>query len=282
MRTIGAALKAHLAQETTTTAVCWKLTRTDSTVMGFTNHDQTLTISGVNYIPARGMSSTATTSSSNLNVDNYDVTAFLESDVITESDLLAGKYDYSTIESFLVNWNDLSMGSMMLAKGRLGEITISNGQFSAEVRSLSQQLQQVVGKRYGRSCRADLGDNECGVTLASYTVTGAVTSETNRRTFKDTGRTEADGYFNYGKLTWTSGNNDGLSMEVKTYTAATDEFVLFDSMPYEIEIGDTYSVYAGCDKLHTTCRDTFNNIVNFRGEPYIPGMDEALRYPDAK
>ena len=28
---------------------------------------------------------------------------------------------------------------------------------------------------------------------------------------------------------------------------------------------------AGCDKLFTTCRDRFQNAVNFRGFPHMPG-----------
>ncbi|MDE5056044.1 phage BR0599 family protein [Wolbachia endosymbiont of Drosophila bicornuta] len=33
-----------------------------------------------------------------------------------------------------------------------------------------------------------------------------------------------------------------------------------------------YSILAGCDKTFPTCRSKFNNTVNFRGEPYIPGF----------
>jgi len=62
---------------------------------------------------------------------------------------------------------------------------------------------------------------------------------------------------------------------------ASGAFTLFDAMPRALQVGDTYSVYAGCDKLFSTCKTKFSNGVNFRGEPHIPGIDEALRYPDA-
>ena len=37
--------------------------------------------------------------------------------------------------------------------------------------------------------------------------------------------------------------------------------------------GDTFVVTAGCDKRFDTCRDRFDNAVNFRGFPHIPGND---------
>ncbi|WP_353285542.1 phage BR0599 family protein [Wolbachia endosymbiont (group B) of Agrotis puta] len=38
----------------------------------------------------------------------------------------------------------------------------------------------------------------------------------------------------------------------------------------KISTGDKYSILAGCDKAFLTCKNKFNNTVNFRGEPYIP------------
>ena len=41
-------------------------------------------------------------------------------------------------------------------------------------------------------------------------------------------------------------------------------------------VGDTFNAIAGCDKTISTCIAKFNNAVNFRGEPYVPGMDKML------
>jgi uncharacterized phage protein (TIGR02218 family) len=49
-------------------------------------------------------------------------------------------------------------------------------------------------------------------------------------------------------------------------------------MPEPIAAGDTFIVTAGCDKRFETCRDRFNNIVNYRGFPHIPGNDFVTRY----
>jgi len=40
--------------------------------------------------------------------------------------------------------------------------------------------------------------------------------------------------------------------------------------------GDTYTLYAGCDKLQATCSGKFNNLVHFRGFPYIPASEVSV------
>ena len=120
-------------------------------------------------------------------------------------------------------------------------------------------------------------------TIQALTVTGSVTGVTDRRTFADTATTEADGYWDFGVLTWLTGNNAGLVMEVETYTLAGGDFLLKLEMPYDIQAGDTYSLTAGCDKSLTHCRDKFDNVENFRGYGlHLPGEEALLRYPDAK
>ena len=54
MKTASPALLAHMAQGTTTIAWCWKVTRTDGEVFGFTSVDRDLTIDGVTYAAATG------------------------------------------------------------------------------------------------------------------------------------------------------------------------------------------------------------------------------------
>ncbi len=119
-------------------------------------------------------------------------------------------------------------------------------------------------------------------TIQGLTLTGALTGATDNRNFADTSRTEADDFWTFGLLTFTTGNNIGIALEVKNYTLSTGSFELYVAMPFVIQVGDTYEVHAGCDKLLATCITKFDNVKNFRGQPYIPGQDHILRYPDAK
>jgi uncharacterized phage protein (TIGR02218 family) len=278
-KTVGAALRSHMAQETTTLATLLKITRADATVFAFTSHDKALVYDSVTYTPVNAFTPSTVQTTAGMNVDNLDVLAVIDSDEVSESDLRAGLFDYATIEIFLVNWSDLTQGRMMLRKGTLGEISVHrSGIWQGELRGMMQPLQQTIGRLYMMRCDADLGDARCGINLAAITQSGTVVSASDRANFIPTALTDAT--FAGGLVTWTSGLNSGLAMEVKNWSASPTALELFLPMPFNIVAGDGFTISPGCDKNLSTCRDTFNNVVNFRGFPFIPGRDKVLKYPD--
>lgn len=278
MKTASTALQTHLASEVTTLCTCWKATLKNGTVYGFTNHDQDIAFESVTYKAAAGFTPSDIQTNSTLAVPGLDVEGVLSADAITEADLVAGRWDFAEITIFLLNWADLTQGSMSLARGKIGEVSLHRSRFVAEMRGLAQAFSTQIGELYSPSCRASLGDTRCKVSMAAYTFTGSVTSVTGRDVFADSTRTQADAYFAYGELTWTSGANTGLKMEVRTWVNSSKTFSLFLPMPYDIAVGDAYSVTAGCDRLFGTCQTTFGNAVNFRGEPHVPGMGKLMKF----
>lgn len=83
------------------------------------------------------------------------------------------------------------------------------------------------------------------------------------------------GWFAGGVFTFNSGLNAGISMEIQEYTPGI--FILELPMPYEIVGDESYTAVVGCMKAKfQDCRDKFNNLVNFGGEPDTPGMDKLL------
>jgi uncharacterized phage protein (TIGR02218 family) len=274
MHVLSTALSDHLAQEVTTLATCWKLTRKDATVLGFTDHDVDLVVDAVLYKARAGMTATAVTSSLGLQVDNMDIEGLLSDEAIAEVDVIAGKYDYAAVEVFIVNYKDIAAGKLALTTGWLGEVTLKGQQFVAEVRSLSQKLQQTIGEVYTSTCRASLGDIRCKKNLSTFTATGVIDTVQSNERFYDAARTEVTGYFSYGTITFTSGNNNGFTTEIREFTNGA--FALFIPTPKALQVGDSYTAIAGCDKRLDTCIARFNNAVNFRGEPYVPGTDKIL------
>lgn len=93
-----------------------------------------------------------------------------------------------------------------------------------------------------------------------------------------------DDWFNGGLCHFQTGNNAGLTEEVDDFVAddgvtIEQEVRLFVPMPFEVQVGNRGFVTPGCDKALFTCRDKFDNVDNFRGEPYVPGNDALLRGP---
>lgn len=276
MKSASPALAAHLAGEVTTLATCWRLERADGWVRGFTDHDRELVVDGLTYVASTGFLPSAIKTASDLSVDNLDVDGFLDDAALRAEDLIAGLFDGARIEVFIVNWADLGQGRLLLRKGFLGEIKRADQRFSAEIRGLSNRLQQTAGKLYSRLCRVDLGSSECGVALGPRTDTYAVTQVIAADTVRIV-TARATGFFTFGKATFTTGANAGAVNEVLLHDGQTIR--LFVPMPRPIVVGDQIVLVAGCDKTPETCNAKFANILNFRGEPHIPGNDKVFSYP---
>src|ERR1700674_3593394 len=141
-------------------------------------------------------------------------------------------------------------------------------------------------------CRYDLGDSGCTQNLTNYTCTGAqalsVASQheftTNLATFTvnltpSTTGAPTDNYFRGGKFTWLTGNNAGFKTECETNTAAGGDIQLIADMYFPIQVGDTFTIIAGCNHLHKTgvgvyggdCAIKFGNVINYGGEDELPG-----------
>ncbi|MFQ6016787.1 MAG: DUF2163 domain-containing protein [Kiloniellaceae bacterium] len=365
MKSVSSGLAAHLGQAATSLATCWKVKRTDGTILGFTEHDRDLTIDladgdgPLTYAAATGYTRTGIKTGADLKVDNLDVLGVLDSAAITAADIRAGRYDFAEVKIFLVNWRDLAQGALKLRRGKIGEVSIRDDAFVAELRGLAQLYAQQVVELTTPACRADLGDARCQVRLdppvwqplTAYTArqardaaTGAVVKPTtfNDRHFRCvTAGTSASGepawnlglggspsdQTNDGSVVWepiqaltieanvasvvdnrtftidytgdaaeallTGGlitfldtvsptpPNAGLKREVKQYSVSPPTVTLFLPMPFDVQAGDPVTIRAGCDKQLATCRDAFDNIDNFRGEPHVPGNDLLFKTPDA-
>lgn len=360
MRTIPAALAAHLAGDVRTVCTLWLVTRRDGALFGFTDFDQDITYGGQLFVAAGGYTHSQIESGSDLSTSNLEITAIFDSGAITPQSLESGLWDFAGVVISLVNYNDLTMGAAVLASGVIGQVTVQNGRYQAEMRGLAQLMQQDFGDVYSPTCRATFGDAKCKVDLGPLTYSGSIESVTGTTQWADSTLTQTGpaasftdtvghlipttgpytikvvpptggafvsnirvrdtaggtwsvvgsgpgndqytvagdgtygfngsqnagqrvyidydyqiGYFAYGHVIFTSGQNAGFEMDVKTF--APGHVTLAMSMPYPLAVGDTYSITAGCDRLFGTCKNRWNNVVNFRGEPYLPGQDVILR-----
>ncbi|MEM9750577.1 MAG: DUF2163 domain-containing protein [Pseudomonadota bacterium] len=283
MRTIPAALAAHLATGATTLCQCWKIVRADGATLGFTDHDVDVSFDGVTFEAETGLGASAQETSEGLAIDNMSVVGALSAASLNEQDLAAGRFDGAAVELWRVNWLDPAE-RLLLRAGTLGEVARGGVGFTAEVRGLAHHLDQTVGRVYQHTCDANVGDARCGVDLnaAAYRGVGAVASATDDRTFSVSGLSAfAAAWFARGRLTWTSGANAGRVADVKAHSVsgATVSIELWTPMAATVSAGDGFAVTAGCDKRADTCKAKFANLLNFRGFPFMPGNDYLLTYP---
>lgn len=287
MKSLSGPTLTHLTGETTTFAICWLIQRRDGVTKGFTNNvsDLTVNIAGVGNVTFKAGTGAAVSNlqtSTGRGIDNLTAYGLISSGDITEADLLKGFYDDARVSIILVNYADVTQ-QILLTSGFMGEVKIGRRAFESEVRSLLVRASQEIGKTCSPLCRVKvLGDSECTVNLASFTFTAqAVSAVVTRSQFRTTSAGvigKPAFYFAYGRLTWTTGANTGKSVEVRNHDTANPCLItLAEIMPYDITVGDQFTIIAGCDRRLESCRDKFANVLNFRGEPYVPGADTVLR-----
>jgi uncharacterized phage protein (TIGR02218 family) len=274
MRKLSPSFAQHLAGEVTTIASCWLLSLKCGQQYGFTDANIDIKYGNITYLAATGFNKSAIYSDSSLSVDNLSIEAALDSDAIKEQDLISGKYDGAELEIFMVNYEDLTQGKIILKKGYLGSVIIQDGKFTAQIRGLSQQLNKQLTERYTSSCRAIFASQECGMKKENFTSFGIISSVKNNRIFNDNNRNEIASWWSYGIIEFLSGKNLGLTGWVKEFSLG--QITCWLDFPYPVQIGDKYQITAGCDKNFTSCCNKFNNAVNFRGQPHLPGYEKII------
>ncbi|MBM3529046.1 MAG: DUF2163 domain-containing protein [Alphaproteobacteria bacterium] len=282
MRAIPPTLQTKLNSGVTMLCRCWRIVRRDGEVLGFTDHDEDVSLDALVCRAGTGLTGSEATARLGLSVAGSEISGALDGEVLNEADLAAGRYDAASIEVYLVDWSEPEL-NVLLTRGTLGEVRREGAAFAAEVRSLADKLNEERGRRYTAACSADLGDARCAIVLSALAFTGAGAIETLRGTSSLIASgldAYADGWFTGGRLQWTSGGNVGLAIEVKSHRVTDDGAVLdlWQAMPEPLSEGDAFAVTAGCDKRFVTCRDRFDNAANFRGFPHIPGNDFVARY----
>lgn len=272
----------HLAGTATTLCYCWRLTRRDGTVTGFTDHDRPLTVDGTLFEPEAGFTASEARTALGLGIDSAEVDGALSSEKVSEIDIADGLYDGATVETLIVNWNAADEFAV-LASATIAGITRRDGQFLAELEGPGRSLDLVRGRTIQRHCSAELGDGKCGIDLSQsqFSGTGTIVSRSGFDACLVSGLDGfGQGWFANGVLTWTSGARTGQTERVIDFRheAAGTAIVIWPAGSSLPEPGDGFSIVAGCDKSFATCKGKFSNALNFRGFPHLPGNDSAYSY----
>lgn len=273
MRAASSNFSNALAAEATKLARLWRVTRKDGTVLRFTDAVKPVVLDGDTYRSDISFTSSAIfTSRSFANAQSVTITVVMDDLGIKEKDLRARLYDDAESEVLLVHYDHPEHGAVSLFKGHFGLVKITDKRRATiEIIPTSAvgSAQTIGGEKYSATCRASLGDARCKIDIEamkqSFTVVSAsggsvVTAELNQA---------ADAWI-LGYVVWQTGDNAGTRSTVQAGDPDTKSIFLTSAPMYEVKAGDTGFIYPGCDKLPTTCRDKFDNLLNMRAEPTVP------------
>ena len=262
-------------------ARCWDVLRVDGTRFRFTDHSHQLILAdGFTYVPTKGISASALRKQSALEENNVSVAGIVSSDVITYDDLAAGKFKEARIDEYTIDWLYPWVDPIHHQRFWLVETSWNGEDWEGQVSSLPFWLRHNFGDVATRNCRAELGDTKCKVDLTLFQVSIEVSSViTPRQKFVAALASTSDDYYAGGRILWLTGNQASLTSEVKAHVNAADSLELYLRTPFAIQVGDQGLLVPGCDFTRATCVSKFNNIVNFRGYPFMPGSDKAYQTP---
>ncbi len=191
-RAISTALAAHLAGASTTTCYLLKIMpkRADVPVFGLTTLDADKSYNDggglVEYRARRGYTAFDLDTKADLSVDNSEASGLVAeypADGVTAEGIARGDYDGARFTQYLVNYEDLTMGHVIINSGQVGQIRmIDELVCKIELRSLTQIIKQnSIIELTSITCRAQFGDARCKMPLDWYGATvDGVGEETDR------------------------------------------------------------------------------------------------------
>lgn len=263
-----------MSGDCTSWAFAWRIERRDGVAVGLTSHDRDLFHDGMTYRGSPGMTPAAISLSASGEPGSLEAAGALSSNAISVRDLGAGRWDGARVTMLALDW--MSGASRWLAEGELGALGVRDGAYTAELRGAEAVLDAPATETTSPDCRALLGDRRCRVPMATRRHLRRVVTAADASVTLDVAE-PAEGAFAFGTLRWLTGANGGIDSAVLASAGAV--VTLREPPPFAVGEGERVELIEGCDKRLETCRSRFGNVVNFRGEPYLPGIDLLTRYP---
>jgi uncharacterized phage protein (TIGR02218 family) len=245
---------------------CWRVQSIDK-VFCFTDADTDIIFENETYLTGGYFTPGAIYSSSELGQDNFTIYGTIDGEVITQDALLAGEFADAYLEVFLIKNNE----KIILKTGWVGGVKYANNQFSLAIASLGAKTNKIIGNCYSPNCRAEFADQYCKINKEHYSFEGEVSSlAENSNIVIDVKRNEPDHYFSGGVLELYNGKKYNV-------LGFYEGKIILDSVfDLKLELGDKYRITAGCNKTLEHCINKFSNVINFRGEPFIPNRHKLL------
>lgn len=251
--------------------LCMRIVPVSGSTIYLTDYVKDLVMSGHTYLSTSGYQFSGYSATADFSPAAIDIEGIAAASGMTRAAISSGVFDGARCYCFATDWTSPAEDEEPITALIFGKATLVDDRYKIDGTSLIDNLNKTVGDTYGAQCPKVFCGSDyagCGLSLATYTVTGTVTSVTSSVVFVDSARAEATDYFVAGSFRFTSGLNTGLSpIEIRGYAAGT--ITLFEPFYYTPSIGDTYSMTRGCRKRLVDCQG-YGNVVNFGGFLWIP------------
>ena len=241
----------------------------NTTYWYYTNGDVPVTYSGVEYVPT-AIARDSTSYDSTMDVTNINIKfAVVTNPVIQFVAQNPVTTVWIEISRLFRDQTPLEKGVVFI--GQIKNVSFKGTYGEAACVGFEHFLRSIIPLwRYSTTCNHTIFDSNCKKVKASYKVVATVMiDETQTIVTSATFATKPDGYFQYGLMEF--GN------EYRTMVSHVGNTITLNYRMVNLADSNVVDVYPGCDGLVTTCRDKYDNILNFLGFPFIPEINPALR-----
>jgi uncharacterized phage protein (TIGR02218 family) len=258
----------------------WEITLNGGTVVRWHGAGMSapLTFNGNTYLAGPGIERGKISTKLGVEVATLDVRIAANSaDLINGAALIPfaqGRgFDGATVKlyrAFLASWAlpYTIVGAVIAFSGRVTSLKdVSRSGFTMTVSAWTVLLNVNMGPDvFQAGCLNSHYDGACG--LSPSNVSGTVSAGATTLGFH-TSLTNADHYFDKGTITFTSGNNSGLSRAVASYLNASGAITVAFPLPFAPANGDSFHAVRGCLLTMADCLAQ-SNLIHFRGQPFTP------------
>lgn len=259
------------------------ITTVGGTVLRYTSDDVATTANGITFTAGPVIKRGRVKNAVGVEVDSMDMSIAADASITVDGKpilqyIASGGFDNADVvveKAFSNGPGQPWVGTVHVFGGIVSEVnSCSRYDVAFTVASDSQLLNVKVPRGiYQPGCPNTLFDSACGLVKASFKTVGKATGNSSAsRTQFPHNMTLATGYCDLGSITFTSGLNNGITRTIKTHVNGGNITVI-QPWPYAVANNDTFEAYPGCDKTKPTCSGKFSNILNFRGQPFIPAPE---------
>jgi hypothetical protein len=172
-----------------------------------------------------------------------------------------------------------------------GEITEAAGNGKA-ITATGDVFGAIFERKFPRflmqqGCNVTLFSTACGVTKATYQVTGTLTTSIGNVLTVTCGSTQAADYYARGEVWVGSGSSLERRLILSSSPGSGTQVLTVDRPIVTNGAGGVSATFwAGCDGQYSTCGSKFANKLRFRGHPFMPRDNPTLKRvatnPDAR
>ncbi len=150
----------------TTLCTLWKLSLKNGVIYTLTDHDDVILHAGETYHPQRAADAGVTENQTGFAIDTGEIRTRFNLPDLSAQAIRDGILDGAEISHFRHDW--MSGETVLLSKGRVGEVRFSGQTIEVEWLGQTSVLDRSTGRVFSRQCDASFGDERCGLNVDDF------------------------------------------------------------------------------------------------------------------